>query len=498
MLDRIKKLTRLIKYYNYMYHVRSTNVMTNEEYDGLRFELQNLEEQFPHFIQKDSPSFSIGSVNLSITKKHDIPMLSLNSSYNLEDFHDFVDKYKQYKLSIEPKLDGVALSLYYIDGIIDKILLRGNGYEGEEVTNQCAYITNIPFALNNKYFNKNSIIRGEVVTTNKIENSRNLISGFFRKKTTNTSVPMEFVAYQYIGHLKTQEACLQTLKKQFTIPPYQIINNIEEFNDFTNIFYETDGIVIKINDLDFSQQLGYTARYPKGMLAYKTSSNKYEVQIKEIEWEINRKGNLLPIGKFDAIKINGSSIQKVFLSNKRNLEKLSIGIGSKIEIIRTGNVIPTVHNVISKCEVLLPVNCFFCFNKLQISEIHLSCMNSKCSGILDKKITYFFECLNIKGLTFNCIKRFIQYHIDVIENIIYISKILHSPNWITSQNDKKVFNLISSYHNKYNQTHIQKNILVGLELFTASSFEKFELNDLIKEKWNDSIDQIYKIWKNLI
>ena len=257
IINRINQLVRLVKYYDYMLHIKGKTLISDEIYDAMRRELEDLEGQYPNLIREDSPSLYIGcisnSCNRTITRN--IPMLSLRHTYNEKDILKFVDDVLKIDESIviEPKIDGVAVSLHYIDGILDSMSLRGDGYQGEDISHFSPCVQNVLLQINDF----NGEIRGEVIAPrDKItENNRNYVAGCLRRKGAK-DFGLIFYPYKIINtNFSLQTECLEFLKKHMKIAHYKMLKNIDNLFEFIDevknhdFEFFIDGVVLKMNNL---------------------------------------------------------------------------------------------------------------------------------------------------------------------------------------------------------------------------------------------------------
>jgi DNA ligase (NAD+) len=489
--NRIRELVRLLKYYDYEFHIKGNQLISEYERDGLRRELEELEEKYPQYILKDSPSFYVGIVqeDYKIIKRK-VPMLSLKHSYDKEEIIKWIEKHSKYgDFIIESKFDGVAVSAVYIDGILDSLSLRGNGYEGEDITKFAPYIHNLPLKIQNE----NIEIRGEVCLRNGNSNSRSLVSGYLRSK-----IPYkwncDFIPYYVDKFFKRSEG-LEYLKQFMKIEKYYLSSNSSEIISMSNRFsteYETDGIVIKIDNKE--NNLGFTDRYLKDSIAYKFQNEQYETKVINIQWNIGRKGQLIPVLIIDPIEINGVIINKVTAHNKRRLnENPSIGINSKITIERVGNVVPQIQKIIESTEPPILTQCPFCSSDLIETNIHYVCKNPNCSEKIYKKLIHFFQQLDFKGINKNIIYRF-----EILNDYLYsLRKVLmelKETSWIINKNDQKAFLVFSEKRLNISKERYLEclgiegvNNLLKIKGLWKERFEKY-----LKEN-QKLIDEIYEI-----
>ena len=471
--NRINDLIKKIKYHEHNFHVLGQNTVEESLYDSWRKELENLEYSFPSLINSDSPSFYIGEAPKGKKIKRSIPMLSLKHSYSKNEIERFCNSLSK-TMIIEPKVDGVALSVVYKNGRIESVSLRGSGEEGEDISHLAEFIHDLPF-----YCSENIEVRGEAYLPKNIscDNRRNFVAGYLRKKAPQPS-QIHFIAYKIICSLKTQIECLEHMKSLgFEIVPFKIsepeevLKNSEEFKEFN---FETDGVVIKVNDL--SLDLGRTARYAKDAIAYKFSYAGKKTTIREISWNISKIGVLVPTCIFDIIDFNGCKISRCHGHNKKNLELKKIGTGATVSVVRIGNIIPYIEQVIEEGNQVKLIQCPFCFCSISETEINYICKNNECYGIRKAKFIYFFEKLQIEGLGDKLIGRFFKPEQEFWTVIFETIQTLKGEEWILNKNDQKVF---KNFNEKRKYLTLEKIIIaVSIEgIATEAQLSKIKLSE---------------------
>ena len=394
-IDKKKQILFLIdqiNYHNSLYYIHSNPEISDQEYDKLYSDLKNLEEQNPDLIFNFSPTQKVGSDidNTFETVEHSTPMLSLDKAKD-QDQLDAFDKrvYKnsnlseeaKYKIIVQPKFDGVSLSLIYKEGVLVKALTRGNGKEGEDVTLNARVIKNIPLKLLG-YSSFNGVIRGEAIMKNstfeklnkdlpegeKYSNPRNTASGALRQKTSIKSAdkPLDFIAFELIPSENSQEDFSVTEEKKIeqlrgfgfatpmilTLENYNkdtIFDDINKFNDLVNntIDYNTDGVVIKINNLSLQKQLGYTNRHPRYSISYKFETEQKVTILKGVDFQVGRTGQVTPVAILNPVIIGGSTVSKATLNNMAYINSLGgLKIGDEVLVEKANEIIPRIVKVI--------------------------------------------------------------------------------------------------------------------------------------------------------
>ena len=446
-----QKKINLINKLNKLYYDKSQPSVTDEDYDKLKNEILHLEAKYSFLKSESSPSKQIGYKPSKNFKKdfHRVPMLSLANAFTEEDLINFekkilnfLSKDKNYKIfySAEPKIDGISASLTYKNGEFVKGLSRGDGKEGEDITANLFTLTDIPKKIKLKDFPEEIDVRGEVFIQNsdfeklkeKFANPRNAASGSLRQKNPEDTkkIPLKFIAYTFGFEkgLKTnsQFDYLTELNKWgFKTNPLNklisgVSNLIENYNyvekQRSNLDFDIDGIVYKVNDLVLQKRLGNVANAPRWAVAHKFSSNKATSLILDIEIQIGRTGALTPVAKIKPVNIGGVLVSNATLHNEDEIIRKDIRIGDTVIVERAGDVIPHILSVDLKkrskksLKFIFPKNCPSCgsktikeFNKVtKKNDAVRRCSSEdyKCEKISIEKLKHFVskEAFNIDGL----------------------------------------------------------------------------------------------------
>ena len=375
----LKKI-KLFQKYNKHYYNLNNPIVSDQIFDKLKLEIINLEKQHKFLNHKDSPKNSVGFRPSKTFKKvkHSIPMLSLNNAFDKDDLINFEKKILNFlnekpnfilEYTAEPKIDGISASLIFKRGKFICGLSRGDGKEGEDITENLKTIKDIPKNIDSKNFPEDIDIRGEVFIQNsdfkKIENKfanpRNAASGSLRQKDPNETkkIPLKFIAYTF-GYekgltVKTQNEFLEKLKGWgFKTNPFNktiktIDNLIKNYNEIekkrSEIDFDIDGIVYKINEFKLQKRLGNVANAPRWAIAHKFSANSAISRIENIEIQIGRTGALTPVAKIKSVNIGGVVVSNATLHNEEEINRKDIRIGDTVLIERAGDVIPHVISV---------------------------------------------------------------------------------------------------------------------------------------------------------
>jgi len=384
--ERINKLTEELRQHNYNYYQKDAAVISDYDFDMLLKELQDLEESFPEFAASDSPTKRVGG---EVTKnfetiKHKYPMLSLSNSYSREELVDFdarVQKIlgKQVEYTCELKYDGVAIGISYKNGKIERALTRGDGTQGDDITTNVKTIRSIPLVLQGDYPDEFEI-RGEIfyplsvfsaLNESRIEageaalaNPRNAASGTLKMQDSAVVAQRKLDCYLYyvLGENLPHENHIENLKKAATwgfkapsegknlIRRCNSIDEIFDFIDFwdkerSNLNFEIDGIVIKVNDYHLQEELGYTAKSPRWAIAYKFKAEQEETILNEITYQVGRTGAITPVANLEPVLLAGTTVKRASLHNADQIEKLDIREGDTVQVEKGGEIIPKVVGV---------------------------------------------------------------------------------------------------------------------------------------------------------
>ncbi len=566
----VKKINKLSKH-NELYYSKDKPKISDREYDELKQSILDLEKKYSFLNHKNSPSRNVGFKPSKIFKKksHKVPMLSLSNIFEKNDLINFEKKiknylnlnsYKDFEYSVEPKIDGISASLTYKDGVLVSGLSRGDGYEGEVITENLKTINDIPKNINIKDFPSNIEIRGEVYINkkdfedfkDKFANPRNAASGSLRQKESSETkkIPLKFIAYTF-GLFENnkfiyQSDFLKSLKKWgFKTSKYNcvissitdLIKNHQNFETKRyELDYDVDGLVYKINDLKLQNRLGFVGNAPRWAAAHKFSAASSISKILKIEIQVGRTGALTPVAKVKPVNIGGVIVSNATLHNEDEINKKDIRIGDVVKIERAGDVIPHVVSVdFSKrssnvTKYKFPNKCPSCGSKAEKEfnnqtkkyDAVKRCSSDgfSCSSISIEKIKHFVskDALNIDGLGKKVVekfweKKFIRYPQDIFK--LDYNKIKSLDGWghQSVQNlkysiDKSKNILLNKFIFALGIRHIgQENAkLIARHIQTSDSFlaidENYNFNlfkniDGIGEIQISSIKKFFSIKENL-
>jgi len=546
--DYLNKI-KLIKKYNEAYYKDSNPIIDDSKYDDIKKKILDLEKKYSFLSSSDSPSLAVGfkpSKNFNKVK-HKIPMLSLSNAFDKEDLINFEKKIFNFlslkkneiiEYSAEPKIDGISASLFYKNGEFIQGLSRGDGLEGEDITENLKTIKDIPKLITNKNFPSEIDIRGEVYIRNtdfdsikdKFANPRNAASGSLRQKNPaeTRKIPLKFTAYTYGFsnklNISTQSEFLKNLKSWgFNVNSYNKvlkgIDNLIQNHKYLEgkrkeINFDIDGIVYKINKFNLQKRLGFVTNSPRWAIAHKFSANSSISEIVNIDIQVGRTGALTPVAKIKPVNIGGVIVSNATLHNEDEIERKNIRIGDIVTVERAGDVIPRVISVDLKKrknnskKFIFPTKCPSC-GSLTVKDYNEStkkkdavrrCTNDAfgCEKMAIERIKHFVskEAFNIEGLGKKIVENFwevklIKFPQDIF-NLNY-NKIMNLEGWgklsvsnlkysIESKKkialDKFIYSLGIRHIGQENAKLLSKN------LKTASNFFKLNKADDFKELSN--------------
>jgi DNA ligase (NAD+) len=457
--QKYQKKIKLFQKYNKYYYNLNEPIVSDNDFDLLKLEIIKLEKKYKYLNSANSPSNTVGFKPSKVFKKvkHTVPMLSLSNAFDENDLINFEkkilnflnqDKNFNIKYSAEPKIDGISASLIYEDGKFITGLSRGDGKEGEDITENLKTIKDIPYFIKSKNFPKKIDIRGEVFIQNsdfeklknKFANPRNAASGSLRQKDPKETkkIPLKFIAYtfgfekglravsqdEYLKNLKEWGFKTNPLNKTLEKVENLMINYKEIEKKRSDIDFDIDGIVYKVNDFNLQKRLGNVANAPRWAIAHKFSANSGISKIKNIEIQIGRTGALTPVAKINPVNIGGVVVSNATLHNEEEINRKDIRVGDTVLIERAGDVIPHVISVDQKMRIkdskkfIFPHKCPSCgsktikdFNfttKKEDAVRRCSSEGYDCKKMSIEKIKHFVskEAFNIEGFGKKIVENF--------------------------------------------------------------------------------------------
>ena len=438
---RIDELVKLLNYHSQLYYVEDRNEITDYEYDMLQQELKGLEEQFPQFIRSDSPTQRVGGKAISIFEKvtHRVQMGSLQDVFSFEQVRSFIETVQQAvdkpQFVVEPKIDGLSVSLEYHNGELAIGSTRGDGFVGEDVTSNLKTVKSIPIKINEElplievrgetYMPRNVFLKlvkeQEDNDEQPFKNPRNAAAGSLRQKDPKIAAKRKldifvFNVQQIEGkELTSHKKSLDYLKTLGfkTIPDYKRVSTADEVigcikaigEKRFDLPFDIDGVVIKVDDFRQREILGATAKVPKWAVAYKFPPEEKTSKLLDIELNVGRTGAITPVAVFEPVFLAGTSVSRATLHNQDFIREKNISVGDIIKVRKAGDIIPEVLGSVEKHGdgvFTLPECCPVCGTKLVKSEEEAAvrCPNVECPAQIFRSIVHFASkgAMNIDGL----------------------------------------------------------------------------------------------------
>lgn len=438
---RIDELVKLLNYHSQLYYVEDRNEISDYEYDMLQQELKGLEEQFPQFVRSDSPTQRVGGKAVSIFEKvqHRVQMGSLQDVFSFEQVRSFIDTVQQTvdkpQFVVEPKIDGLSVSLEYHNGELVMGSTRGDGFVGEDVTSNLKTVKSIPLKINEElplievrgetYMPRNVFLKlvkeQEDNDEQPFKNPRNAAAGSLRQKDPKIAAKRKldifvFNVQQIEGkELTSHKESLDYLKTLGfkTIPDYKRVSTADEVigcikaigEKRFDLPFDIDGVVIKVDDFRQREILGATAKVPKWAVAYKFPPEEKTSKLLDIELNVGRTGAITPVAVFEPVFLAGTSVSRATLHNQDFIREKNISVGDIIKVRKAGDIIPEVLGSVEKHGdgvFTLPECCPVCGTKLVKSEEEAAvrCPNVECPAQIFRSIVHFASkgAMNIDGL----------------------------------------------------------------------------------------------------
>ncbi len=530
---RMKELVDLLNKYNYEYYTLDNPTVSDFEYDRLMQELIKLEEKYPELILEESPTNRVGGKVLeSFTKvKHKTPMFSLSNVYNEEEIIKFDERIRKEGFSpsyvCELKIDGLSISLVYENGKLIEGVTRGDGVIGEDITNNVKTIKTIPLLLSKKV---NIEARGEIFISKKefdrvnkerlkenlplFQNCRNLASGSVRQLDSKIAAKRNLDSFIY--HLPNpkdynidnhEDALIFLEKLGFKVnKERKLCKNVNEVVKFIDkvakirdsLPYEIDGVVIKVNDINMHEALGFTAKYPKWATAYKFPPKEVTTKLKDIVFTVGRTGKITPNAVLEPVNVAGSTVKRATLHNEDFVKEKNIKIGDIVIIRKAGDVIPEVVAVKesknSKTFKMI-TKCPMCNSNLEKIEANYYCVNPDCDKKNIEGLIHFAsrDAMGIEGLGEKIIEDFYNFgYIKTISNIYDLYKYKDELTELEGFGSKSISNLIASIENSKNNS-VEKLIFalgirhVGLKVAKILAGKYQNIDNIINSSFDDMI-----------
>ena len=495
--EKIFVQRQLLKKYSDAYYNENKSLISDYEYDKLLKELEELEKKYPEYASENSPTQNVGaSVRENKFKKveHVHPMLSLANSYNSGEVLDFIERIKkrigneqELKYCLEVKLDGLSISLTYEQGKLVRAVTRGDGYIGEDVTENIMQIESVvkelPQAIDME-------IRGEVVLPLEnfeklnaaryekgeelFANPRNAASGTLRQLDSRIVKERGLDAYFYflveaekLG-IKSHSESIKFLESLGikTTGIFEILENSKQIDERIIFWekereklpYETDGLVIKVDEINLWEEIGYTSKTPRWAIAYKFPAHQVSTILNDITWQVGRTGKLTPVAELEEVELSGSKVKRASLHNINEIQRKDIRIGDRVFIEKAAEIIPQVVKAIKEDRkgtekiIIEPENCPVCNHKLEREEglVDIKCVNEECPAKIQGEIEYFVsrDALNIMGLGSKIVEKFIELgYIKNVADIYDLKNHREDLEKLDKMGKKSIDNLLSSIEN---------------------------------------------------
>lgn len=552
--EKYTKLRSEIEYHNNLYYNEDNPIISDMEYDFLIRELKELEQKYPELLEynkngENSPTEKIGGTASEKFSKvrHRVPMLSLSNTYNISEIEDFDKRVKKIILAeniennskeleyiLELKLDGLSISLIYENGMLVQAVTRGDGQVGEDVTENIREIPTVPKKLKE---NVSLEVRGEIIlpisSFNRINqeredegedvfaNPRNAASGTIRQldKTIVAERGLDCYLYYLVNAenygIKTHLESIEYIEKL----GFKTTKIFEKYTDFKKLEeaidkwhderkkldYETDGLVIKVNNFSLYEILGYTTKSPRWAIAYKFPAEQVKTKLIDVTFQVGRTGVITPVAELEAVNLSGSVVKRASLHNFDEIRRKDIKIGDNVIVEKAAEIIPQVVNVVfndrtgEEIEIQEPANCPVCNSELAHEEglVALKCHNPLCPEKVKRQIAYFVsrDAMNISGLGDKIVEKFIELgKIKTIVDIYSLKEYREELENLEKMGQKSVDNLINNIEASKNRDFSKVLYALGIPFvgkFNANLLTKNFKN--IENLKNQSIENLLSV-----
>ena len=491
---RISKLKDQLQEIDYAYYVLDRPIVTDAVRDSLKNELEKLEQEYPEFITVDSPTQRIGGKALGKFEKHKhkLPKYSIDDVFSFAEVLEFDQRIKRFlnlpidqdlEYVCELKIDGLNMSYIYKNGFLDKAVTRGDGVVGEVVTHTIRTIGSVPLKIKDRvdlevngevFMSKSSFEKLNRKQKKKgkplFDNSRNAVAGTVRQLDPKVAAEgdLDSFMYSYDGpkNFKTQAGVLEELKRQgFKVNvDWQKVKNIgateKIFNDLqkkrNSLPFEIDGIVIKVNGIDYQKKLGRTAKTVRWAVAYKFQAQQVTTSVENIEVQVGRTGTLTPVAHLTPVRLAGSVVKRATLHNQDEIERLGVRIGDTVVLQKAGDVIPDIVEVLPKLRTgqekkfKMPSHCPICGSKVirKPGEVAYYCANKNCYAQQQEGLAHFVskKAFDIDGLGPKILEQLQQA--DLLKNVTDIFRLKEEDlRPLERFAEKSAANLINSIEN---------------------------------------------------
>ncbi|MEO3879087.1 NAD-dependent DNA ligase LigA [Rheinheimera fenheensis] len=464
LMQQVQQLRQQLEDYSYQYYVLDNPTVPDAEYDRLYRELQQLEQLHPELISPDSPTQRVGAAPLTKFGQvsHSIPMLSLDNAFDDAEFAAFckrmadrLDSSQQFSFCCEPKLDGLAVSIRYENGVLVQAATRGDGYTGEDITSNIKTIRAVPLKLKGDALPVVLEVRGEVfmplagfnamndkarAAGEKVfANPRNAAAGSLRQLDPKITAQRPLMFYAYAvgavedpANLLDSRSHYQRLMQLKTwglpvCPEIRLVEGVQAALDYyqdilkrrSQLAYEIDGVVIKVSDLAQQQALGFVARAPRWAIAFKFPAQEMLTTLLDVEFQVGRTGAITPVARLEPVVVGGVTVSNATLHNQDEIDRLGIKIGDSVIVRRAGDVIPQIVSVVveprpdSARDIVFPSQCPVCGSAVErvTGEAVARCSGGLfCAAQLKESIKHFVsrKAMDIEGLGDKLVEQLVE------------------------------------------------------------------------------------------
>ena len=557
--EKYEKLRKEIEKHNNLYYNEDNPIISDMEYDKLIRELRDLEETNPNLkVEYEIKNSKVGfgnekseNENVSPTEKiggiasekfskvrHRVPMLSLSNISEIEDFDKrvkkIIDVKKKIDYVLELKLDGLSISLIYENGVLKQGITRGDGQIGEDVTENIMEIESIPKKLKEPISLE---VRGEVILPisefgrinqeredegeDVFANPRNAAAGTIRQLDKSIVKERKLDCYLYYlvnaeeYGMKTHKESIEYIEKLGfkTTKIFELYNDFGKLEKAIDVWrtkrekldYETDGLVIKVNEFEHYDELGYTTKSPRWAIAYKFPAEQVKTKLYDVTFQVGRTGVVTPVAELEAVNLSGSVVKRASLHNFDEIRRKEIKIGDNVIIEKAAEIIPQVVNVVfedrkgDEKDIEVPTNCPICDSELvkEEGQVALKCLNPQCPEKVKREIAYFVsrDAMNITGLGEKIVEKFIELgKIKTVVDIYSLKNYAEELENLEKMGKKSVENLINSIEESKKQGFSKVLYALGIPFvgkFNANLLTKnYNSIELLKEK---SIEDLLEI-----
>jgi DNA ligase (NAD+) len=539
---RIEELRKEISEHDRRYYLEAAPSISDQEYDSLYRELRELEEQFPELVTPESPTQRVGGAPLDSFRQvtHRTPMLSLDNTYSEEEVADFFRRLQRLipgetiEAVIEPKVDGVALSVFYRNGVLEYAATRGNGVIGDDVTGNVRTIRAVPLRLHGSVPEEIEV-RGEVFLPKKVfaalnaerqrageppfANPRNTAAGSLKQLDPTLVAKRKLSAIFYgFGFLSradvtTHRQALERLKK-WGLPTHdktwtaqsveRVIEAIQELGRIRHDFeFEIDGAVVKVDRYDLREKLGYTSKAPRWAMAYKYQAERAETRVRSIQVYVGRSGKLTPVANLDPVFVSGTTVSRATLHNGDEIRRKDVREGDVVIIEKAGEIIPAVIEVLKDRRTgdekpfEMPMKCPSCGQPVSRvpGQVDIRCTNLECPEQVKRRLEHFAHkgALDIEGLGVMMVEQLVEK--GLVKRIDHIYELNEEKlRRLDRMGEKSISNLLDGIEASKKQPLWR--LIFGLGIMHVGATAARELADHFKtleSLQNASLDELIRV-----